>query len=504
MNTQQIIHQLEKPDFNHLTYNPFFGFSFDMDLIKLPKPDQDSIIVASFQFLKQLTGNFNFPLGNDKLYEYINNNWLAYGNVNQESALKIADLIGTAITTININNEKSCTYIFQIIRVLYEAISTRWNGNNEDFFDKELVKIYPSFIVLTSQILNAKKSTRVFTEHDFKENSLPIVNDYLTKVFFNFWSYKLINEEQIREYISQTIKILYQFDTSKPDYLNMLINEIYNSKEKANYWAITTNLLVSSKNEDNERHSYLPGFALDSMSNNDFSNFRKILPEGIKILEPLTKNWTYLQFDFFVEYFVYYPLSDKKERTILVAKSKERFALVDMIVRSERNLEKMDELKQLLIDVAELKKPKLKVVSKEKGIEFEDFNFKLAVIEQLMYLEKYLKPKFSIHNFAKNHIERDINIEDEGYEIIPEAKQFFEELILTTELLSNVTEIDFEFGGSEIAHSLIPFWDGEDDVFEINCFEDFKHLPNLKTVFNGDGIDPDMVKELKAKGVKIK
>ena len=91
MNTQQIIHQLEKPDFNHLTYNPFFGFSFDMDLIKLPKPDQDSIIVASFQFLKQLTGNFNFPLGNDKLYEYINNNWLAYGNVNQESALKIVD-----------------------------------------------------------------------------------------------------------------------------------------------------------------------------------------------------------------------------------------------------------------------------------------------------------------------------------------------------------------------------------------------------------------------------
>ncbi len=61
MNTQEIIHVLKNPDFKTLHDNPFFGFSFDMDLVELPQAEQNAIVEASFQLLEQLSGDFYFP-----------------------------------------------------------------------------------------------------------------------------------------------------------------------------------------------------------------------------------------------------------------------------------------------------------------------------------------------------------------------------------------------------------------------------------------------------------
>lgn len=48
--------------------------------------------------------------------------------------------------------------------------------------------------------------------------------------------------------------------------------------------------------------------------------------------------------------------------------------------------------------------------------------------------------------------------------------------------------------------NIIPYWDGEDDFFNIENYEDIKHFPNLKkmTLFSND---QNVYEELRAKGI---
>lgn len=97
-----------------------------------------------------------------------------------------------------------------------------------------------------------------------------------------------------------------------------------------------------------------------------------------------------------------------------------------------------------------------------------------------MYEKELLTPKFDIYGFAK-HAKPEIDIEKEGYEIIPGARKFFEDLKIPRELLAHVDEI-IQDGGNKIHHQLVPFWDGEDDTFNIESTEDVVLLPNLSKV----------------------
>jgi len=141
-------------------------------------------------------------------------------------------------------------------------------------------------------------------------------------------------------------------------------------------------------------------------------------------------------------------------------------------------------------------------VSEMKGekIEFCDFNFKLLIIQELMYNQKVLTPLFDIYEFIKEYDKREIDIEDEGYEIIPEVKTYFEQLEIPKQLAEKVTEI-YQDGGNEIYLNLIPFWDGEDDIFDITSTEDVIHFPNLKTM-TLLGTDNALLDELKTKGIQ--
>jgi len=60
-----------------------------------------------------------------------------------------------------------------------------------------------------------------------------------------------------------------------------------------------------------------------------------------------------------------------------------------------------------------------------------------------------------------------IDIEEEGYDIIPEVRACFEQLEIPAELLPLIQEISMD-GGDEIYVQLYPFWDGEDEVW-ITC-----------------------------------
>ena len=139
----------------------------------------------------------------------------------------------------------------------------------------------------------------------------------------------------------------------------------------------------------------------------------------------------------------------------------------------------------------------------EKCLQFKSFNFKLAVVQELMYVQEVLKPKFDVYDFCENYTERDIDPEDYYFEVIPEVKKWFMDLSIPASLAALVTELYFD-GGNEVYAQLIPFWDGEDDVFDIESLteEDIRQLPNLKTIDGTAILMSEQVKNLcKSKGI---
>jgi hypothetical protein len=163
------------------------------------------------------------------------------------------------------------------------------------------------------------------------------------------------------------------------------------------------------------------------------------------------------------------------------------------------------------IEISEVKAPepigdpdryKFTPIAGEK-IEFKDFNFKLAIIQVLMYEKELLKPAFDIFEFAKRYHERTIDVNSEGYDIIPEVKEYFEKLEIDRKYADEITEI-IQDGGNDIYMNMIAFWSGEDDVFNIRSFEDADHFKNLKKmeIFYDENIDA-IREELRVKGIDV-
>lgn len=131
---------------------------------------------------------------------------------------------------------------------------------------------------------------------------------------------------------------------------------------------------------------------------------------------------------------------------------------------------------------------------------FKDLNFKLCAIEELMYTQNLLIQKLDVYDFVKNYKYRKINIDEEGYNIIPEVLAYFNELEIHVDLLTKISEI-YQDGGNNIYMQICPFWSRTDDVFNITNVEDSVLFPNLKkmTIFYGE--DKTILDKLKAKNI---
>lgn len=141
----------------------------------------------------------------------------------------------------------------------------------------------------------------------------------------------------------------------------------------------------------------------------------------------------------------------------------------------------------------------------ERTLHFDNLNFKLAIIQVLMYDLEVLEPYFDIYDFAEQY--RDEEIDTDSYEIIRPALNFFNKLPIPKELASKVEEIYMD-GGNEIYMNIIPQWDGEDDCFDLNelSSEELKQFPKLKkatimsdnfrevkAVFESAGVEVEML-----------
>ena len=148
-------------------------------------------------------------------------------------------------------------------------------------------------------------------------------------------------------------------------------------------------------------------------------------------------------------------------------------------IRRTKDLD--EDLKKLELDEADeddfgewIDENKIEIVDKS-GM-FEDFNFKLIVLNSLLdnepsfgtELEK-LKEKYDEYLF-----------ELDGAVLEP-FLTFFENIVLTKEDLEKVTEICFD-DGNEIYEIIYPGWDGEDEFFEVHSVNGFEKLKNLKKV----------------------
>jgi hypothetical protein len=190
-----------------------------------------------------------------------------------------------------------------------------------------------------------------------------------------------------------------------------------------------------------------------------------------------SKQWTSSQLDTFARYAFFYGLDTDEDRRLLLAKSKKANRLARMIVDAGRSGEYIDAINLLL--QAPTNQPAAPAPSKAGAGQFKDLNFKLLVIQELMYDQKKLVPRFDVDEFIRLHTDREIMLEAEGYDVIPEVLAYFEGLLIPSPLLADVEELAFD-GSSEVYHQVFPYWDGECDTFDVKSIADIALVPNLK------------------------
>jgi hypothetical protein len=137
-------------------------------------------------------------------------------------------------------------------------------------------------------------------------------------------------------------------------------------------------------------------------------------------------------------------------------------------------------------------------------LSFDTFNFKLAVVQVLMYDKELLEPKFDVYDFAKDYTKREIDVDAEGDEPIREAKKWFDALPISAALAKHVEELYLD-GGNEIYMQIWPFWDGEDDYFDAKKLSEaeLKQFPNLKKITGTANLFSKASKIIEASGIQM-
>ncbi|MFJ7771059.1 DUF6892 domain-containing protein [Streptomyces sp. NPDC097107] len=136
---------------------------------------------------------------------------------------------------------------------------------------------------------------------------------------------------------------------------------------------------------------------------------------------------------------------------------------------------------------------------------FKDFNFKLIVVEQLMFIDETLAPQFRLADLLKQKGLGDSPweyAEQHGlaYQIVPEARSYFESLEISDELLAGVEELCMD-GGNQVYQECAPVWDGEDDLFDVTSLDDLVLLPHLRRVLGSEFLGPELLNVLSARGI---
>jgi hypothetical protein len=129
----------------------------------------------------------------------------------------------------------------------------------------------------------------------------------------------------------------------------------------------------------------------------------------------------------------------------------------------------------------------------EEPVDFADFNAKLLVLDVLCYdldvLEPYDRDEFDVED-------EDIEGQDSA------AREFYDDLDLFPSQLSLVTEISVD-PELEIYQDVHPGWEGSDDRYDPQNWEDIVELPALETVYIAAPLPAHVEQAFRARGVSV-
>ena len=141
----------------------------------------------------------------------------------------------------------------------------------------------------------------------------------------------------------------------------------------------------------------------------------------------------------------------------------------------------------------------------DKSGMFEDFRFKLVVLETLLgknasFVEEFEKLTEKLEEKYDDYIFEIGNFVNPV--IVEPILKFLENVKLTAEDLEKVDKICFD-GGLEIYGILCPNWDGEDYLFQTHSVKGFEKLKNLKKVIFIACCYEELLDEFRENGIAV-
>lgn len=138
-------------------------------------------------------------------------------------------------------------------------------------------------------------------------------------------------------------------------------------------------------------------------------------------------------------------------------------------------------------DIFDEKINEIKEYSSENDKYNFEFNFKLVLIENLLYNSKNEEPSFyeeynAVLDSNEYKDEKNNIINNNLYDgLCQTLYNYLKQLIISDEDILKIQQIYFD-SSSQIYGDLAPFWDGEDSVFDVRSIKGIERLKNLKKI----------------------
>ncbi|WIE62798.1 hypothetical protein DEI97_006570 [Curtobacterium sp. MCLR17_032] len=135
----------------------------------------------------------------------------------------------------------------------------------------------------------------------------------------------------------------------------------------------------------------------------------------------------------------------------------------------------------------------------EEPIEFADFNAKLLVLDVLCYDLDVIEPYDGDAEDDEDAVVDDEDVDGQD----DRAREYYDDLDLLPSQLDLVTEVTVD-SDLEILQDLHPGWDGSDDRYDPQNWDDLVDLPSLKVVYAAAPLPAHVSDALAAKGVEVR
>lgn len=138
-------------------------------------------------------------------------------------------------------------------------------------------------------------------------------------------------------------------------------------------------------------------------------------------------------------------------------------------------------------------------------LRFDNLNFKLAVLQQLIFEKKVFKPEYDFGDFYEEVYQDDADYDEACEKYAQRALNYFTYLPVPTEFAKYINEINATID-DEIYYEIYPEWTGE-DLFYINRIseQEVTQFPKLKSItfwYMSDCVD-ELIKQMRPLKIKV-